>query len=77
MKTWKNAVKKASLAVLIAAMAATTILASAGAISNGVASSQHIYTVFGSLNIVLGLGSVYAVILKAQKMDTINTVNNR
>lgn len=71
MKTWKNAIKKTALAVLIAVMAATTIIASAGALNYGSDTMQHIYTVFGSLNLFVGFGAAYAVIRKAQKMDEI------
>lgn len=77
MKTWKNAIKKAALAGTIAVMAATTIIASAGALNHGVSTAQHIYTVFGSLNLVLGFAAIYAVGKKAQEMDEINTINNK
>lgn len=77
MKTWKNALKKAALAVIIAVMAATTIIASAGALNYGVSTAQHIYTVFGSFNLILGFAAIYAVGRKAQAMDEINTVNNK
>lgn len=75
MKTWKNAIKKAALAVLIAVMVATTIICSAGALNYASDTAQHLYTVFGSLNLLLGFSAAYAVIQKAQKMDTIQYDN--
>lgn len=75
MKTWKNAIKKAALAVLVAVSVASTIIASAGAFNYAAATEQGIYNVAGALNLVLGLAATYALIKKAEKMDIIDNSN--
>lgn len=72
MKTWKNAIKKAILAVLVAAMAGTTIICSAGAMNHASNSSEWVFMVAGILNLIFGFGATYAVIKESQKMDVIN-----
>lgn len=72
MNTWKNAIKKTALAVLVAVSAASAIIASAGAFNYAAATEQNLYYVAGALNIVLGLAATYALIKKSQKMDVVN-----
>lgn len=72
MKTWKNAIKKIALGVIVALMLAATIICSAGALNYASATEQGIYIVAGVLNLIFGFGALYFLIQKAQKMDVIN-----
>lgn len=72
MKNWKNAIKKATLAVIIATSFASVVITTAGAFNYASASEQNLYWFTGAINLVFGAAAVYALIQKAQKMDVIN-----
>lgn len=75
MNNWKNAIKKATLAVIVAASFVSVIITSAGAFNYASETSQGLYWVTGAINIVFGIAAVYALIKKAQEMDVINPTN--
>jgi cytochrome c biogenesis protein CcdA len=72
MKNWKNAIKKAALAVIIAVSFASVAITTAGAFNYASASEQNLYWFTGVINLVFGAAAIYALIQKAQKMDVIN-----